>query len=221
VPEKTNLTPLLALLLARSGVPVLLHGVEHDAGRVTTAEIVQALELPLADSARHAESLMAQQIPAFLPIHRLSPSMARLLDLRKVLGVRSSTHTLVKLLQVFSCPALRLCSYTHPEYLLMLRQYFSMPQAYASGDVFLMRATEGEAVANTARAQQIDWWHQGIATTLCETQSNASVMPELPEQIDAASTANWIQSVLAGQIPVPENIAAQVKYILNATRLKA
>ena len=34
-----NLTALLALLLAQEGVDVLVHGSEHDAGRVTTAAI--------------------------------------------------------------------------------------------------------------------------------------------------------------------------------------
>ncbi|MDN6115060.1 MAG: DNA-binding protein YbiB, partial [Enterobacterales bacterium] len=36
--KQANLTPLLALLLAREGVPVLVHGVSQDPGRVTSAE---------------------------------------------------------------------------------------------------------------------------------------------------------------------------------------
>ncbi|MBC7857521.1 MAG: DNA-binding protein YbiB, partial [Burkholderiaceae bacterium] len=39
--KMATLTPLLALLLAREGVPVLVHGVTDDPGRVTTAEIFQ------------------------------------------------------------------------------------------------------------------------------------------------------------------------------------
>lgn len=38
-----NLTPLLAMLLAREGVPVLMHGLLNDPGRVTSAEILQLL----------------------------------------------------------------------------------------------------------------------------------------------------------------------------------
>ena len=37
--KQPNLTPLLAMLLAREGVPVLVHGVTDDPGRVTSAEI--------------------------------------------------------------------------------------------------------------------------------------------------------------------------------------
>lgn len=43
--KQANLTPLLALLLAREGVPVLVHGVSQDPGRVTSAEIFQELDI--------------------------------------------------------------------------------------------------------------------------------------------------------------------------------
>src|SRR5476649_573311 len=41
--KMANLTPLLAMLLAREGVPVLVHGVALDAGRVASAEVFAAL----------------------------------------------------------------------------------------------------------------------------------------------------------------------------------
>ena len=37
-----NLTPLLALLLAKVGLPVVVHGVLDDSTRVTSAEIFRA-----------------------------------------------------------------------------------------------------------------------------------------------------------------------------------
>src|SRR5690606_32414763 len=49
-----NLTPLLALLLARSGVPVLVHGVEAVPGRVGTAEILARLGLAPVQGAAQA-----------------------------------------------------------------------------------------------------------------------------------------------------------------------
>lgn len=211
--KKANLTPLLALLLARKGVPVLVHGVLHDAGRVATAEIFEALNHPLAASVAQAQQQMAQHLPAFMSIDVLSPKMARLLAMRRVLGVRNSTHTLVKIMQPFNEPALRLTSYTHPEYLLMLQHYFSQVAPHERGDAFLMRGTEGETVANTARAQQIDWYHEGECTTLVHTHPRASGdLPATPETCDAAITATWIKAVLKGDIPVPPNIADQVEH---------
>ena len=218
--KKANLTPLLALLLARKGVPVLVHGVLHDAGRVTTAEILAALKHPLAQSAIQAETQMAQHLPAFMSIELLSPAMARLLAMRRVLGVRNSTHTLVKILQPFAAPALRLTSYTHPEYLLMLQHYFSQLAPRDRGDAFLMRGTEGETVANTARAQQIDWYHEGECTTLVHTHHSASgELPDTPDACDAETTAAWISAVLQGDIPVPPNIADQVEHCAMVAKM--
>ncbi|MEF8769703.1 hypothetical protein [Candidatus Accumulibacter contiguus] len=39
--RNANLTPLLALLLQRFGVPVLLHGLSDDYGRVTSEQVLQ------------------------------------------------------------------------------------------------------------------------------------------------------------------------------------
>jgi anthranilate phosphoribosyltransferase len=215
-----NLTPLLALLLAREGVPVLVHGVTQDLGRITTYEIFQALTGELKNApARNAADAMAcfnARQPAFMAIDDLAPKMAQLLAMRRILGVRNSTHTLVKIIQPFALPALRLTSYTHPEYFAMLGAYFRSEPA--RGDAFLMRGTEGETVANARRAQQIDWFHQGVHTQLVEKQAVVEELPALPEQNDAAATASWIQAVLRGEIAVPQPIADQVRHCLTVSR---
>lgn len=215
--QVANLTPLLALLLARRRVPVLVHGVIQDPNRITTAEVFEAYGLPLSQSKDQAEACMARFEPAFIPIDALAPRMARLLALRRVLGVRSSTHTLVKILQPFEGPALRLTSYTHPEYLALLTGYFTQASPPERGDAFLMRGTEGETVANTRRAQQIDWFHDGMCTTLVEKQPPTDAQPALPMR-DAAATAEWIKAVLAGDQPIPSSIAEQVDQCSEAAR---
>ena len=206
-----NLTPLLAMLLVREGVPVLVHGVTQDPGRVTTAEIFTALGWPLAATPQQAQQQLSGSTPAFIPIEILAPQMAGLLACRRILGVRSSTHTLVKILQPFRQPALRLSSYTHPEYLEMLGAYFTTAAPQDRGDAFLMRGTEGETVANARRAQQIDWFHGGVRTTLVEKQGVVDAVPAMPSERDADTTARWIEAVLAGTIAVPPAIAEQVE----------
>jgi anthranilate phosphoribosyltransferase len=213
-----NLTPLLALMLAREGVPVLVHGVLTDPNRVTTAEIFQQLGLPLSQSVQHAEAQIAAGQPAFMSIDVLAPRIAYLLSLRRVLGVRSSTHTLVKLLQPFVAPALLLTSYTHPEYLEMLTRYFTSAAPAERGDAFLMRGTEGETVANAKRAQKIDWFHQGEHTILVEKEQPVDVIPPLPATNDAATTALWIRAALAGEQPVPAPIDEQVNQCIIISR---
>ncbi len=215
--KMANLAPLLCMLLVRRGVPVLMHGVTHDPQRVTSAEIFSALGISHAASAGEAQALMAAGKPAFIPIRALAPKMARLLDMRRILGVRNSTHTLVKIMQPFAEPALRLVSYTHPEYLEMLSDYFGNAAPHARGDAFLMRGTEGETVANAHRAQRIDWFSRGARTVLVEKQSVAQDLPDLPERRDAETTAAWIASVLEGRRPVPEAIAEQVEHCVRVS----
>jgi anthranilate phosphoribosyltransferase len=213
-----NLTPLLAMLLAREGVPVLVHGVVHDPNRVTTAEIFQELGFSFSQSTQQAEAVFARHEPAFMTIEALAPRMARLLSLRRILGVRSSTHTLVKILQPFVGPALRLSSYTHPEYLEMLTSYFTTSAPVARGDAFLMRGTEGETVANAKRAQQIDWFHEGTRTILVEKQAPVDILPTLPAERTAVATAAWIKEALAGKQPVPVPIIDQVEQCLLVSK---
>jgi anthranilate phosphoribosyltransferase len=132
--------------------------------------------------------------------------------------VRNSTHTLVKILQPFSGPALRLVSYTHPEYLAMLSEYFRTQAPHERGDAFLMRGTEGETVANANRAQQIDWFHAGQQTVLVERDAPTDMLAPAPEGRDAAATADWIARALRGEQPVPPPIAAQVAQCMRVAR---
>jgi anthranilate phosphoribosyltransferase len=214
-----NLTPLLALLLAREGVPVLVHGVQEDPGRVTTAEIFA--EMGIGPSGATADMLdaFADRKPCFMPIERLAPELAHQLSLRRILGVRNSTHTLVKILQPFEGPALRLVSYTHPEYLAMLTEYFETAAPHPRGDTFLMRGTEGETVANANRAQEINWFHAGQKTMLVERDAPTDALAPAPEGRDAAATADWIMRALRGEQPVPPPIAAQVAQCVQVAKV--
>lgn len=216
--QMPNLTPLLAMLLAREGVPVLVHGVLVDPGRVTTAEILANMGVSPVTDANVLGDTFARRQPAFMPIGVLAPKLHRLLEIRRVLGLRNSTHTLVKIMQPFARPALRLVSYTHPEYLTMLTTYFSEAAPAQRGDVFLMRGTEGETVAHARRAQAVIWFHRNQATTLIERQHPVDEMPPLPRASDADSTAEWIGQVLVGEQPVPAPIAEQVAQCLQVVR---
>lgn len=216
--KMANLTPLLALLLAREGVPVLVHGVTRDAGRVTSAEIFEAMGLPAAASVADMQDAHALGQPSFMPIELLAPQMARLLSLRRILGVRNSTHTLVKILQPYEGPALRLVSYTHPEYLEMLGEYFSTAAPHQRGDAFLMRGTEGETVANANRANQIDWFHGGERTLLVQRDAPTDELAQVPPDRDAATTAAWIGAALRGEAPVPASILEQVARCLLVSK---
>jgi anthranilate phosphoribosyltransferase len=218
--KQPNLVPLLALLLAREGVPVLVHGVAEDPGRVTSAEIFTHLQIAHAQSHAEIEDSLAARRLAFAPIATLAPKLARLLALRRRMGVRNSTHTLVKILQPFAPAGLRLVNYTHPPYRESLTQLFSTHLDAAAGGALLARGTEGEAVADTRRQVQIDWLHDGICETRVAAERSSADAPEveLPEARDAATTAAWIDAVLRGEAPVPGAIERQIEVIVDIAR---
>jgi anthranilate phosphoribosyltransferase len=218
--KQPNLVPLLALLLARVGVPTLVHGVATDPGRVTSAEIFAELGIAAATSHAQIEASLAAGQPAFAPIEVLAPKLARLIALRRVMGVRNSTHTIVKLLQPFAPAGLRLVNYTHPEYRESLAALLLGHPDAAVGGALLARGTEGEAVADTRRQVQVDWLHDGVCGTLMmpERAAQDAPPPALPEARDAATTAAWTRAVLEGRENVPPTLARQVDAIVGIVR---
>ena len=203
-----GLTALLALLLAREGLAVLIHGTATEPARVFTADVMQALGLPIM---RVVEPIAPGQVQ-FAPTALLNPGLQRLLEVRRVVGLRNSAHSLVKLMNPVAGKALIVSSYTHPEYLTSMAATFELTQAHA----MLLRGTEGEAVADARRLPQIDGFITGQRTLLQEAQSGSlATLPELPKSIDAGSTASYIRTVLDGHSPVPAPIAQQAAHIVQ------
>jgi anthranilate phosphoribosyltransferase len=205
-----NLVPLLALLLAKAGIPVLVHGVVTDAGRITTREVFAEMGIAPAGSTHEAREQLASAGVSFLPIDVLAPRIANLLALRRRLGVRNSAHTLAKMLQPFAGPAVRIVSVTHPDYLVRMREFFTQHDTGA----LLLRGAEGEAVAHPRRDPVMEWaYGSEVATWAAPVRPSTGsgrTEPELPQK-DAGVTARWIESVLAGKTPVPEPIRHQVE----------
>ena len=201
------LTPLLALLLARQGLAVLLHGMSTEASRVGTQEVLAALGIA---AKTRLESLTPGTL-AFVPTPLLCPALARLLDVRRVTGLRNPAHSLVKLMNPCDGPALLVSSYTHPEYAASMGASLHLMRANA----LLLRGTEGEAVADPRRTPAMDAFVNGEIRRVQEQQDGSlSQVPPLPT-VDAQSTATWIQAVLDGHAPVPAPIALQVAHIVH------
>jgi anthranilate phosphoribosyltransferase len=207
------LTPLLALLLAREGLPVLIHGVATENTRVFTAEVL--IELGIA--AQTDVGPIAPGSVAFVPTVLLHPGLQRLLDVRRVVNLRNSAHSLVKLMNPCTGPSLLVTSYTHPEYAQSMAATLALTQTNA----LLLRGTEGEAVADPRRAPKMQAFIQGQQVLLQAPQAGSlSELPALPTAIDAASTARYIEAVVHGRQSLPAPIALQVAHIvLLASRL--
>ena len=212
-----NLTPLLALLLARKGVPVLVHGPLAEPGRVASAEIFQALGLPNAEDAADITQAWQRAEPAFASTDVLCPPLARLLAVRRVVGLRNSGHTVAKVLHPVSTAGavFRVVNHTHPEYAELLTHFL----AETGADAMLLRGTEGEPVADARRTPRMDVFCAGQRSDGFSVPARDGVLtqlPDVPRTCDVASTAAYIGAVLKGQLPTPEPIALQVEAIVQA-----
>ncbi len=205
-----NLVALLALQLARAGLPVLVHGLEEDPGRVTTAAVFEALGLPAVRDAAGVAARWAAGVPAFIATDDLHPSLARVLALRRLIGLRNPAHSLAKLLPALGARrnVVRVVNHTHPEYAASLGQFLALTQATA----LLMRGTEGEPVADARRCPKLTAFLAGVEQPALSVDAQGGslvALPELPAAIDAATTARYIEGVMAGATPLPAPIATQ------------
>ena len=203
------LTPLLALLLAREGLPVLVHGMVTEKRSASSQDVLAALGVP---ALQVLDEIEPGQV-AFAPTALLLPGLARLLDVRRTLGLRNSAHSMVKLMDPLAPVAgdsLIVGSYTHREY----AQSMAATIALTGSDAMLLRGTEGEPVADPRRTPQMDGFLAGHPRRLQDAQDGPlTTLPELPTTIDATSTAGYIRAVMAGTTPVPAPIALQVAHL--------
>ncbi|GAB2829707.1 DNA-binding protein YbiB [Comamonas piscis] len=202
-----TLTPLLALLLAREGLPVLVHGMQTEASRVSAFAVFERLGI----SPRPQAGVIAASEVALVHTATLLPALAKLLAVRQIIGLRNPGHSIAKLLQPVQGGSVLLGSYTHPEYLPMLQATLAELQTNA----LLSRGLEGEVCADPRRTPQYDGFVAGQHQLLQARSSGTdSQVPGLPTERDADTTARYTEAVLAGALPVPSALAQQVEHVL-------
>ena len=202
------LTPLLALLLAREGLSVVIHGAATEDRRVFTSEVLAALGV--AEQSAHQP--LGQGEVVFYPTAVLHSRLQQLLDVRRVVNLRNPAHSLVKLMLPCEGPQILVTSYTHPEYAVSMEQVLKIMGSSA----LLIRGTEGEAVADARRTPKMTRIMRGAASAILEHQAGAlTSLPDLPQHCDAQTTANYIQNVLDGNSPIPQPISLQVQQIIR------
>ena len=204
------LTPLLALLLAREGLAVVVHGTATEDKRVSSQSVLA--ELGIGASGPSSQAKAGEVV--FVPTGVLNAGLDRLLSVRRVVGLRNPGHSLVKLMNPGDGAAMVVSSYTHPEYWLSMSATLALTGQHA----LLLRGTEGESVADARRTPAMDVFKDGQTRRVQEQQEGSLVqVPDLPAS-DAVATAAYIQRVLRGELPTPQPIALQVQHILHEVK---
>jgi anthranilate phosphoribosyltransferase len=89
---------LSALALARSGITVLMHGSNDFSSGITVENGLAALGLPAEIGTLRTERF------AYLPVRGMAPAVERLLDMRRLFGLRSPVNTAARLLNPANAP---------------------------------------------------------------------------------------------------------------------
>lgn len=205
--SQPNLTPLVAVLLRRMGVPVLLHGNLEGHRGVASAYILRELGvLPCATLAQAQGALDRERI-AFVPTAVLAPGLASLLALRSRLGIRNTAHLLAPVIDPIPGASVRLVGVTGPAELARTRELF-----LATGErAIVLPGTDGEPFADPRRRPRIEYFEDGSAHGLFDEEHAAlDGATAAPESLEAKATASYIRRVLEGSAPLPLPIANEL-----------
>lgn len=211
--KQPNLMPLVALLLAREGIPVLIQGRHDFDARVSPFDLLAALDIQTERSLPDASSALANRQIACLRLDMLARGLDWLLGLRLTLGVRNSGHTLAKLLDPCRGHSVRVVAVTHPPYLESMQALLEADGATA----LLMRGTEGEAFAAPRRRPRLLGFANGaVAELFAAAEFDGEEI--LGETCSVPENADLIQRMLAGQTPTPQPILDQVAALAQLAR---
>jgi|SRR5271165_3802985 len=151
---------LAALLLARNGFSVFMHGIDgHTAGRVYTREVLAKFGIPEAKSFGEAASHLDRRNFAYMPLDFVSPKLAELFGLRPIFGLRSPVHTLSRMLNPFAAPVM-LQGIFHPGY-MAIHQKAALLLEQPHMAVF--RGEGGEIERRPNKPCEVFTVHQGVA----------------------------------------------------------
>ena len=239
--RQANLTALVALLLQRYEIPVLVHGLEREAGsntasqrrvgevvsdsdfaapdgssgRVTTADVLRELGIEPATSLADAQARLRHDKVAYAPVALLAPGLGRLLARPTRDSLPTFAHSLALLIDPFAGDGYRVIGAPSAADLAALREFLLASRT----DALLFLGTEGEPYADPHRQTRLEHVAAGVVT-LCADAEDESIEGErsLPAASDAATIAGWIANVLAGALPVPPPLVMQLGCCLAGAR---
>lgn len=192
---------LAALALARAGHRVLMHGSNEFSRGTTVPEGLQALGMnPAADRADAAAQLGRTGF-AYLPLEAFSPGLKALLDLRRLLGLRSPLNTAARLLNPFDAPA-GVDGVFHPAYIAL---HLATADLLGRHRLVVVKGGGGEAERTPAKAVAAHWFdraHGGGEVTLPplpDTEGDAGLL-EVWQGAEGPGAATSVATVALGLI---------------------
>lgn len=104
-----------ALILSQNGYSVFMHGISRDDERVYAQQALDVLGITPCESFEQVAERINSTGFAYLAIEKISPLLNRMIELRKVLGLRTPGHTISRSLNPLSAKLL-MQGIFHPGY---------------------------------------------------------------------------------------------------------
>ena len=193
-----HLTPLLALLLKRFGIPVLVHGVLDGGGGTAAAYVFRELGILPCSHIAQVHARLRDEGIAFAPVALMSSGLASLLALRARLGVETVVTRLAVLVDTMDAESVRVTPALHEQELPGIAAILGALGSRA----LLLKGCEGEAFADPQLRPEISFFRDGECEPICAAQHTTSVATEMPMG-DARTTGIWARDVLEGKQSVP------------------
>lgn len=227
-----NLTALVALLLRRYGVPVLVHGPRADTeaacakaagakaesgglGPTRTADVLWELGIEPAGSRADIRERLLHDGIAYAPIEVLAPGFAQRVAAREGALGRPLLPTLATLLDPFAGDGFRVIGAVDNEELVAVRARLITTHS----DALLFHGCEGEPFPEPSRQPRLEHVAAGAVTVCVDAEApGAASETSLPGALDAPSVAAWIGRAMAGSVPLPPPIVAELGCCLNGAR---
>lgn len=175
---------LSALLVARAGVRVLMHGVQPPDNPRSAEAVATRLGLPVATGPSEAAAHLRAGGFAYLPLRLMAPALDRLMALRPMLGLRTPVNSLLKLVNPAAAPAV-IQGVFHPPY-LDLHACAAAALGQPRSSVF--KGGRGEAERNPLKAcavrlQHGEEWSDLDLPPLLGTGRGERPQPAAPEHL--------------------------------------
>lgn len=145
---------LSALALAGSGVRVFMHGAKgHTPDRFYTEDCLKQFGIGACSDWQGVATELDNTHFAFMSIDTLSPEMARIINLRPVLGLRSPVHTLCRLINPLLAPH-AVDGVFHPAYAPMHQK---TAQLLGTANGLTIKGDGGEAEIKPDSECELQW----------------------------------------------------------------
>ena len=214
--SQPNLTPLVALLLRRMGVPVLVHGALEGQGRVAAAYVFRDLGVLPCGTLAQTQAALERDKLAFVPTAVFAPGLAALQSLRGRLGVPNIAQLLARLVDPLPGASLRLVGVSDPVGLARMREVL-----LGTGErAIVLAGTDDEPFADPRQRPQLELIDDGGSSVLFgEEHAPVDAGTALPGARGAKATAAYIRRILEGAAPLPLPIVNEVACCLYGAGL--